>query len=231
MLVPSLPPRLSRVPENGRCPRRAVQPPSIPRSREIGGGSASCAPCRKGDPRSHLSEGATTGARDRSRAMVGLAISRAPNPSRIERYAVGRQPKSPFWCPHAPAGRSLTKVREEGPPSVPGGTEGGSFPGQGVIAALLGHSSGASRLVPGSAHADLDGHTAHRFQRGDRPLVDVLHEGAWYPGELRSWDQGDDGSWSDMAEWTVSPGSTYLGRYHQSSFAPTASGDLTRDER
>ena len=30
-------------------------------------------------------------------------------------------------------------------------------------------------------------------------MVDVLHEGSWYPGELRSWDQSDDGSWSGMA--------------------------------
>ena len=34
-------------------------------------------------------------------------------------------------------------------------------------------------------------------------MVDVFHEGAGYPGELRSWDQADDGSWSGMAEWTV----------------------------
>ena len=54
--------------------------------------------------------------------------------------------------------------------------------------------------------------TQHLVYSGwDRPLVDVLHEGAWYPGELALVDQADDGSWSGMAEWTVAPGSTYLG--------------------
>lgn len=46
----------------------------------------------------------------------------------------------------------------------------------------------------------------------DRKDVEVLVDGAWWPGELRSWDQADDGSWSGMVEWTVEPGSTYLGR-------------------
>lgn len=46
----------------------------------------------------------------------------------------------------------------------------------------------------------------------ERKLVEVLVDGTWYPGELRSWDQAEDNSWSGMAEWTVAPGSTYLGR-------------------
>jgi hypothetical protein len=46
----------------------------------------------------------------------------------------------------------------------------------------------------------------------DRILVEVLVDGTWYPGELRSWDLVEDGTWSGMVEWTTEPGSTYLGR-------------------
>ena len=76
----------------------------------------------------------------------------------------------------------------------------------------LNHPFGGVISLTSSPHTDRMA-TRHIVNGGwDRPLVDVLHEGTWHPGELRSWDQADDGSWSGMAEWTVAPGSTYLGR-------------------
>lgn len=46
----------------------------------------------------------------------------------------------------------------------------------------------------------------------DRKAVEVLVDGTWHPGELRSWDQAEDGSWSGMVEFNVGPGMTYLER-------------------
>lgn len=62
----------------------------------------------------------------------------------------------------------------------------------------------------------------HHVYRGlDRKLVEVLVDGTWWPGELRSWDQAaDDGSWSGMAEWTTEPGSTFLGRVPAARLRP-----------
>lgn len=50
------------------------------------------------------------------------------------------------------------------------------------------------------------------FSGWDRRLVEVLVDGTWYPGELRSWDKDEAGAWSAMVEWTTAPGSTFLGR-------------------
>lgn len=61
----------------------------------------------------------------------------------------------------------------------------------------------------------------HFVYRGlDRKLVEVLVDDTWWPGELRSWDQAEDGSWSGMAEWTVEAGSTFLGRVPATRLRP-----------
>ena len=44
----------------------------------------------------------------------------------------------------------------------------------------------------------------------DRPLVEVLIDGVWYPGELRMWTQHDDQGWTANVSWTSKPGSTFL---------------------
>lgn len=44
----------------------------------------------------------------------------------------------------------------------------------------------------------------------DRPAVEVLDDGTWYPGVLRAWYQRSDGSWWANVNWTVRPRGTYL---------------------
>lgn len=42
----------------------------------------------------------------------------------------------------------------------------------------------------------------HRIYTGnDRKEVQVEVDGTWYDGELRSWDQADDGTWSGIVSW------------------------------
>ena len=44
----------------------------------------------------------------------------------------------------------------------------------------------------------------------ERPLVEVLVDDTWYPGELRAWLQAADESWTANVSWTKRPGETYL---------------------
>lgn len=44
----------------------------------------------------------------------------------------------------------------------------------------------------------------------DRPFVEVLVDGIWYPGELRAWLPNDDGGWRANVGYTVKPGWNYI---------------------
>jgi hypothetical protein len=47
----------------------------------------------------------------------------------------------------------------------------------------------------------------------DRREVQVLVEGRWLPGELRSWDHDDNDTWSGMVTWSAGPAEQRLGRF------------------
>ncbi len=49
------------------------------------------------------------------------------------------------------------------------------------------------------------------FHGFDCPDVEVLRDGAWHHGELRSWQQTEAG-WDAMVQYNVGPGMTYLER-------------------
>ncbi len=40
----------------------------------------------------------------------------------------------------------------------------------------------------------------------DQPLVEVLVDGDWYPGDLRAWRQHDDGTWTAQVTWSRAAG-------------------------
>ena len=41
-------------------------------------------------------------------------------------------------------------------------------------------------------------------------LVEVLHEGAWWPGTLTAWARWDTRGWQGYCRWSTAPGSVYL---------------------
>ena len=49
------------------------------------------------------------------------------------------------------------------------------------------------------------------FQGFDCPDVEVMRDGAWHHGELRSWHQTEAG-WEAVVQYNVVPGMTYLER-------------------
>lgn len=55
----------------------------------------------------------------------------------------------------------------------------------------------------------------------DRVEVEVLVHGddgkRWVSGELRSWDQADDGSWSAMVSYRLGVAQQYLERFDQAA--------------
>jgi hypothetical protein len=44
----------------------------------------------------------------------------------------------------------------------------------------------------------------------DRPLIEVLVDGGWWPGELRAWLPNDDGTWFANVGYSRGPGQNYL---------------------
>ncbi|WP_426243798.1 hypothetical protein [Nocardioides sp. LHG3406-4] len=44
----------------------------------------------------------------------------------------------------------------------------------------------------------------------ERPLVEVLVDGIWYPGGLRAWLPVGEDEWAANVSWTRSPGSAFL---------------------
>lgn len=54
----------------------------------------------------------------------------------------------------------------------------------------------------------------------DRKEVEVLVDDEWRPGELRSWDQADDGTWSGIVSWSAGVMSTHLDRFPADRIRP-----------
>lgn len=48
------------------------------------------------------------------------------------------------------------------------------------------------------------------YRPDERPDVEVRMDGVWHQGELRAWQQRDDGSWWANVQWRPAPGETYL---------------------
>jgi hypothetical protein len=47
----------------------------------------------------------------------------------------------------------------------------------------------------------------------DHRAVEIDLNGRWYDGELRSWDQADDGSWSGIVTWQEAAGIRHIDRF------------------
>lgn len=47
------------------------------------------------------------------------------------------------------------------------------------------------------------------YRPDQRPDVEVLRDGVWYPGELRAWQSRADGWWANV-QYRTAPGMTYL---------------------
>jgi hypothetical protein len=60
-------------------------------------------------------------------------------------------------------------------------------------------------------------HTHARiYQPNERPDVEVLVEGDWQEGQLRSWSLAPDGAWWANVQHRAGPGKgTHLGTFHQ----------------
>jgi len=46
------------------------------------------------------------------------------------------------------------------------------------------------------------------YKPHERPDVEVLVDGVWFPGELRMWTQRDDGTWSADVRWSEGTGAS-----------------------
>ena len=53
----------------------------------------------------------------------------------------------------------------------------------------------------------------HIYLGNDRKAVEVEVDGQWYAGELRSWDQAEDGSGSGVVTWRRAPGELLVRRF------------------
>ena len=62
--------------------------------------------------------------------------------------------------------------------------------------------------------------TEHVFTGWDRKEVEVLVDGTWHPGELRSWDAEDDGGWTAMVTWSAGPAEQRLDRFPADALRP-----------
>lgn len=51
--------------------------------------------------------------------------------------------------------------------------------------------------------------TVTGYRPDERPDVEVLRDGVWCPGELRAWQQREDGWWANV-QWRPAPGMTYI---------------------
>jgi len=43
------------------------------------------------------------------------------------------------------------------------------------------------------------------YDPAERPLIEVLIDGTWYPGELRAWLPNDDGTWRANVGYSTAP--------------------------
>lgn len=48
------------------------------------------------------------------------------------------------------------------------------------------------------------------YEPADRPDVEVLIDGTWYPGELRAWYPQPDGTWHGDVMWSAGPAQNRL---------------------
>ena len=52
----------------------------------------------------------------------------------------------------------------------------------------------------------------HHLYTGNN-CKEVEVDGMWYDGELRSWAQADDGTWSAIVTWRSRPGEVFINRF------------------
>ena len=48
------------------------------------------------------------------------------------------------------------------------------------------------------------------FGAAERPEIEVLIDGTWYPGELRAWIPAEEGAWNGNVSYSTGVGQTYL---------------------
>lgn len=48
------------------------------------------------------------------------------------------------------------------------------------------------------------------YSPSDRPDIQVRRDGVWCQGELRMWQQREDGAWWANVSWRPGPNATYL---------------------
>jgi len=65
------------------------------------------------------------------------------------------------------------------------------------------------------------------YAPADRPLVEVEHDGAWYPGELRMWTQRDDG-WHAQVTWSLGPGDNRIDTFPEGRVRPVDEASVVR---
>ena len=53
-------------------------------------------------------------------------------------------------------------------------------------------------------------HAGGIYPPADRPLIEVLIDGQWWPGELRAWFSNDDGTWRANVGYSTGPGENRL---------------------
>jgi hypothetical protein len=53
-------------------------------------------------------------------------------------------------------------------------------------------------------------HVVRTYTPGERPDVEVLVDGQWWPGELRQWSQDEEGNWWANVTWRREPGHTHI---------------------
>lgn len=60
------------------------------------------------------------------------------------------------------------------------------------------------------------------YRPDERPEVEVLVDGVWFPGELRMWFQHEDGSWRENVMWSRVPGENRLDNVPAERVGPMA---------
>lgn len=53
---------------------------------------------------------------------------------------------------------------------------------------------------------------ARLYRPDERPDVEVLVDGTWWPGELHAWWPHEDGSWEATCSWRTGPAQQFRGR-------------------
>lgn len=61
--------------------------------------------------------------------------------------------------------------------------------------------------------------TQRVYPPAEQPEVEVLVDGSWYPGDLRSWTSTPDG-WVAQVRWNRAPGENLLGNFPEDRVRP-----------